>query len=138
MCQLAASRRQKRIDSLVRHSGSDPGEGWTRQNSFGTYRLTIEKPPYHACAVRKAFAQQPKALKSYLFLMVAIWVTTSKAGQLTEQPALSVQIVGHPTVANTFQLTGEDGKLKEQFILLTTDLPDGTYQVRMVRQIAPA
>ena len=115
--------------------GTDPGMGWIRQTDSGTYRLTIEKPPYHACALRKTFDKAPKALKSYYFLMLSLWAAGSKPGDLTEQPAQSAEVGSLPTRVYLYLLTAPDGKAKEQFIALITDLPDGAHEVRLVRQI---
>ena len=67
--------------------------------------------------------------------MLSLWAAGSKPGDLTEQPAQSAEVGSLPTRVYLYLLTAPDGKAKEQFIALITDLPDGAHEVRLVRQI---
>src|SRR5258706_1867136 len=60
--------------------GKDPGVGWVQHDPSGTYWLTVEKPPYHTCAVRADFAREPLALKSYFALQLSLMVAGAGTG----------------------------------------------------------
>jgi hypothetical protein len=112
----------------------DPGEGWVGKVDSSPYELTLEKPPYHACAIRRRFTARPKAVPSYFFLAVALWSVPSK-NTLAEQQPPSLQADGMPTEAHSYLLKGPDGRNLEQFLVLMVTLPDGGYEVHLVRQI---
>jgi hypothetical protein len=122
----------------IRHLlGPDPGMGWIGQASSTRYLLTIEKPPYHTCAIRKMFTSPPRAVRSYYFLALALWAVASKHGTVTEQPPQSLEIEGRPTQAYVYPLTDAGGTAREQFLLFVSDMSDGTYAIRLARQILP-
>jgi len=116
---------------------SDPGVGWVGQSSGGPYKLTIEKPPYHTCAVREVFAGAPIAVKSSFSLLMALWAV-GKNYSFAEQPTQFVTVNGLPTTAYPFLLTDASGKTLEQLAVIVTDLSDGKHEVRLVRQILAA
>ena len=114
--------------------GKDPGVGWVQHDESGTYLLTVEGPPYHACAVRTNFAHKPLALRSYLALELG--VTFANAGdRLVEQPPISLEQNEVPQTANIFLRINASGKATEQYLIFIADWSDGTYPTRIVRQI---
>jgi hypothetical protein len=116
--------------------GSDPGVGWVGKSSTGVYRLTVEEPPYHTCALRAIYAGPPKAIKSLFFLPIALWAVT-KNQALSEQPTQSQTVNGLPTLAYPFVLVDAGGKTVGQFAVIVTDIPDGSREARLVRQMLP-
>lgn len=116
--------------------GKDPGIGWTHQDESRTYWLTIEKPPYHACAVRTTFGQKPLALRSYLALQLGLMVSVSRNGDwLQEQAPQTMELAGLPTNLYTFLRFNAAGQPIEQYIVLIAERPEGTFPTRIVRQI---
>ena len=116
--------------------GKDPGIGWVQHDRSRAYWLTVEKPPYHACAVRTTFEKNPLALRSYLALQLGLMVAGSRTGDhLQEQAPQSLDLQGLPTEAYTFLRINPAGHATEQYIVLIAERPDGTYPTRAVRQI---
>lgn len=116
--------------------GKDPGIGWIQHDASRTYWLTVEKPPYHACAVRTTFEQNPLALRSYLALQLGLMVSVSRTGdRLQEQASQILELAGLPTSLYTFLRINSAGRPIEQYIVLIAERPDGTFPTRIVRQI---
>jgi hypothetical protein len=123
-------------ESEVRHMlGQDPGVGWAGEGESGTHILTIEKPPYHACALRTLFRGSTDAVVSQYSLALAAWVVMQQDISMTSKPPESVEIAGRPTIAYDYELTDSDKKPLGRFMLLITSRPDGAYEVRLVRQM---
>ena len=121
---------------LRRLLGRDPGEGWIGKGQSGTYMLTIEKPPYHSCAIRVPFTGSPDVVLSQYSFVVSLWAATQH-DNMASQPPMSVEIEGHPTVAYVYELTDLGGKPRGQFMLLVTSMLDSTSELRLVRQMQP-
>jgi len=130
--QTLAPMSEAEIHRLL---GTDPGIGWTGQVPESHYLLTIEKPPYHTCAIRVVFAGPPKAVRSYFFLSIAVWATLLKNNILTEEPPQSTTMDGRPTQVYSYLLTDAEGRTPEHFYVFVTAAPDGRREVRLVRQI---
>jgi hypothetical protein len=116
--------------------GRDPGKGWIGKGQSGTYMLTIEEPPYHTCAVRVPFTGSPDSVIAQYPFVVSLWAATEH-DNMASQPPMSVEIDGHPTVAYVYELTDLGGKPVGQFMLLVTSMLNGTYELRLVRQMQP-
>ena len=121
---------------LRRLLGRDPGEGWIGKGQSGTYILTIEKPPYHSCAIRVPFTGSPDVVVGQYSFVVSLWAATQH-DNMASQPPMSVEIEGHPTVAYVYELTDLGGKPAGQFMLFVTSMLNGTYELRLVRQMQP-
>ncbi len=115
--------------------GPDPGEGWIGQASSRKYLLTVEKPPYHTCAIRRQYTIPPTAVGSFYHLDLAVWAAASRHATVTEQPPKSMEMEGRPTQVYVYFLRDPDGTTREEFLLFVTDLSDGTYAIRLARQI---
>jgi hypothetical protein len=113
----------------------DPGVGWTGMGESGTYILTIEKPPYHACAVRALFQGSTDAVVSKFSFFVAGWAVMQQGVSMTSQPPLSVKIAGYPTLYYSYELADSAKRPLGRFLLLLSRRSDGTYEVRLVRQM---
>jgi hypothetical protein len=74
-------------------------------------------------------------VKSYLALLLGLWAVGTRHAQMVGQPQQSTEIDGNPTKVDMFMILGPGGKAEEQFLVLVTDMPDGTYELRLVRQI---
>jgi hypothetical protein len=114
--------------------GRDPGEGWIGRGQSGIYTLTIEKPPFHTCAVRVPFTGSPDAVIGQYSFVVSLWAATEH-DNMASQPPISVEIAGHPTVAYVYELTDLGGKPLGRFMLFVTSMLDGTYELRLLRQM---
>lgn len=56
-------------DEVKRVLHDDPGHGWHLKTALGTYTLTIEAPPYHACGVRRAQKTGLSSAQPYMALV---------------------------------------------------------------------
>jgi len=72
--QLAQSSMYKpmTVDGVKTYLHEDPGQGWVFKTSIATYVLTVEHPPFRACALRRmtgegipSIAPFVKAIDSY-------------------------------------------------------------------------
>jgi hypothetical protein len=116
--------------------GKGPGIGWIQRDESRTYWLTVEKPPYHACAVRTTFGHNPLALQSFLALQLGLMVSVSRTGdRLQEQAPQALELAGLPTTLSTFLRINSADQPIEQYIVLIAERPDGTFPTRIVRQI---
>jgi hypothetical protein len=123
-------------EAEIRHLlGTDPGEGWIGQASSRKYLLTVEKPPYHTCAIRRLYTIPPTAVASLYYLDLVVWAAASRHGTMTQQPPKSMEMEGRPTHVYVYFLRDPDGMTREDFLLFVTDLSDGTYAIRLARQI---
>jgi hypothetical protein len=124
-------------DEVAELLGKDPGVGWVQHDESGAYVLTVEAPPYHACAVRVTFAHKPLALRSYLALELGMAVAGSGTGdRLEERPPVSFEQEGLSVTANIFVHVDAAGKTIEQYYIFIAARPDGAYPTRVVRQLA--
>ena len=53
-------------EELKRYLHDDPGRGWYIRTSLGLYALTLEAPPFHACAIRRMTPTGIKEVKPFL------------------------------------------------------------------------
>jgi len=70
----ALSKDQVRI-----YLHDDPGRGWRFTSTGTTFIVTVEAPPYHACAVRASLSEKPADLGRYPD-MIAAFEKTRGAG----------------------------------------------------------
>ena len=120
-------------EQRLRHMlGTDPGMGWLQTAPRGQYVLTIELPPYHACAIRKADSRQPDFLSAFGRLLAA-WAATQGAN-LKQLPAQTPQIGGAPSQVYLWQLDRGPGKQAETLMAIVSNAV-ATVEVRLVRSI---
>jgi hypothetical protein len=83
-------------DDIVRKLlGTDPGQGWFEDTARGRYVLTIEMPPYHTCAIRKADSAAPDFLTAFS-LLLGIWAGTQSGASLKQSPPQNAEVRGSP------------------------------------------
>ena len=112
--------------------GKDPGTGWLYDGGFGTYAITIEQPPHHACAIRKRLARVAD-INAAFGITLTLWAATQHTGTLKELPTRDEQIDGRRTESYEWQLAGDKGK--ETFMALVTPARGEETEVRLVRSI---
>jgi hypothetical protein len=141
--KAAAARNLQPMDaaSVKRYLHDDPGRGWSGTSSFGSYVVTIESPPYLACAVRRArpsFATfQPDPFRLAFQRLIGAWAEQHHLPTLRDVPPMR-QVVSGMTINTTMQaVVGPDGKPTEAFMVLVTDYSNGTYELRLVHQFPP-
>jgi hypothetical protein len=115
----------------------DPGRGWSGTMPSGSYVVTIENPPYYACAVRQI--QKPMPVFAITFqLAVAAWVANSAiVGLQTESP---MRQTDNGMTINALMLFVPDsnGRPKQAFMYIVTDYTDGRAEIRLVHQFPPS
>jgi len=117
----------ERLRSLL---GTAPGRGWLYETPLGVYAVTIEKPPYHTCTIRKRFATAPNIHNAYS-AMLTLWSTTQRAGTLKELPSQRRSVGGNPTQTYLWALRSSDAKRKEELMALVTSIGQET-EIRLV------
>ena len=133
--QYAAAKRLTVMPDDMVHQllGADPGQGWIQNTARGRYLLTIEMPPYQACAIRRTDNATPDFLAPFS-LLLGVWAANQSGVSLKELPSQNVLIQGSPTLARRWVVDRGPGKPTELLIVLVTNLNDKT-SVRLVRQI---
>jgi hypothetical protein len=120
-------------DLLHRLLGTDPGEGWLQNNARGRYVLTLELPPYHTCAIRKADSAAPDFLGSFSLLLAA-WAAKQAGASLKQLPPQQAQVGGSPTQVYQWVLDRGPGKQAERLMAFVTNVTSRV-EVRLARQI---
>ena len=133
--QFAAEKRLAVMpDDIVRKLlGTNPGQGWIQNTARGRYFLTIEMPPYHTCAIRKADSAAPDFLAAFS-LQLAAWAATQSGASLKPSPPQNTEVSGLPTQAYLWILDRGPGKPAETLMALVTNATNKVV-VRLVRQI---
>ncbi len=116
----------------------DPGRGWyyKADGSSFLYAITIEAPPYHACAVRRIYGSAPPFQSLYQSTL-ARWVAADGHTQLGKGVERSGEREGQ-SIHAVQQPVARDGKLAEMLMTLDSRFPNGNVEVRFVRQIPTA
>jgi hypothetical protein len=122
-------------EARLRHMlGNDPGIGWLQTTPRGRYVLTIELPPYHTCAIRKADSTQPDFLGTF-GLLLSVWAATQGGANLKQLPMQTPQIGGGvPSQLYAWQLERGPNKQGETLMAIVSHVADRV-EVRVVRQI---
>jgi hypothetical protein len=120
-------------DRLRAMLGTDPGEGWLQNTARGQYVLTIELPPYHACAIRKSESAAPDFLGP-LSPVIAAWAATQSGARLKQLPPQTAQVGGLPAQVYQWVLDRGPGKQAETLMAIVTNATSRV-EVRLVRQI---
>lgn len=110
----------------------DPGRGWTvGDGRDGKFVVTIEAPPYHACAIRHAFAA-PVADRSAYQDVAARYKSIGPS--FKPMHALDMDQAGG--VKSHIDGDGRVTNLGTEILMVVTDSrPDGSVEMRFVRQI---
>jgi hypothetical protein len=118
----------------LRHMlGTDPGMGWLQTTPRGQYVLTIELPPYHTCAIRKADNTQPDFLGPF-GLLLSGWAATQAGANLKQLPMEMPKIGGVPSQLYGWQLDRGPGTQVETLMAIVSNAGDRV-EVRLVRSI---
>src|SRR6201999_1363064 len=90
--QYAVEKRLTAMPDDMVHQllGTDPGQGWNQDNARGRYLLTIEMPPFHACAIRRTDSAAPDFLASLMQVLDA-WAGSQSGTSLKPLPSQNVQ-----------------------------------------------
>jgi hypothetical protein len=120
-------------DRLHYMLGTDPGVGWLQNTARGQYVLTIELPPYHTCAIRKADSAAPDFLASFSLLLAA-WAAKQSGASLKQLPPQAAQVGGLPAQVHQWALDRGPGKQAEALMAIVTNATSRV-EVRLVRQI---
>jgi len=129
---------QQRLDVMpderLHHMlGTDPGEGWIQNTARGQYVLTIEMPPYHTCAIRKADSAAPDFLSSFSQVLAG-WAATQSGAGLKQLPPQTTEIGGFPSQIYQWDLSRGPGKQGETLLAIVTNATNRV-EVRLARAI---
>jgi hypothetical protein len=120
-------------ERLRRLLGTDPGTGWLQNTARGQYVLTIEYPPYHTCAIRKADPVAPDFLPSFSQVLAG-WAATQPGVSLKQLPLQERQIGGFPSQLHRWELDRGPDKRPEALMAIITNAA-GMVEVRLARAI---
>ena len=138
-----------RADEVTRYLHQDPGRGWSLKTPLAAYIVTIEAPPYHACAVRRMTPSGLRTAKPYMSA-VSAFVSGRQVKVSNMPPSKQSTPSGLDISAYGFILSDATGKpIENLFLMLTNYLgraPEDMraaaaggvgVEVRMVRQFRP-
>jgi hypothetical protein len=124
-------------DQTARFLKSDPGLGWFVPTASGNYVLTLELPPYHACAIRRVYAKAPELNPAY-GLLLATWTATLQGKTtLHASPPQTLTLAGKPPMVAMLYDMVRTGAPPEKLMAIVTSFPNGSQELRLVRQIPP-
>ena len=109
----------------------DPGHGWTYAADGGTYVLTIEDPPYHTCALRRAYQAPPRFRIPWL-LTTQLWAASAGRGPFQDAKPETLRQNGLLIEGLARLLPGNGGG--DVFMDLKTTYPDGHVEQRLARR----
>jgi hypothetical protein len=110
--------------------GKDPAVGWTQKGGFGDYVITIERPPFHTCAVRKQFLEMPDIHESFATTL-EVWRASLAGAKITERPMQSPAIGGIVAQLYAFAMSAPGAQNEALLAIITPH--DGIAEVRLVR-----
>jgi hypothetical protein len=106
-------------DQVKRYLHDDPGRGWSIQGTSGRYVMTVEAPPYHACAVR---SMTPAGLTDAQRYAAEIKDYAAKKGdQLSTSTQSTKTPDGIDINAYVSPVTGPAVKAQESFMLILSN-----------------
>lgn len=137
------------VAEVTRYLKTDPGRGWYLRTPAALYAVTVESPPFNACAVRRMTPSGLATTKNYIAAVNAY--VTEKRGKLVTMPAKKgrtpegidisgygygmMDAAGKPSDTFSVILTNYRGKPPAEW---RADAGSGVgIEVRMVRQIVP-
>ena len=113
----------------------DPGRGWLVAVGDTRYALTVEDAPYEACAIRHIYHAPPAVDDSWPATLDA-WAARDRRGSLGPRQTFTKTIEGVPVTAWVQDLPASADRRREVFMVFTSANPDGTTELRLVRQLA--
>jgi hypothetical protein len=120
-------------DQVRRFLKADPGIGWFRNRTGGgKYIITLEYPPFHACAVRSLYNKTPD-YKVALSLFMGIWAANETAN-MRELPPQAQTLGDQKIMAYLYQIQ-RTTKNVELIMAIETTYPNGMVEVRLARSI---
>lgn len=132
---MRAQNYQPMTEAQVREIlKADPGVGWIRKDGPTEYRITLEKPPYHARGVRRFYPKIPDGYLGTYQLMVMMWAATQKANAKA-QPSKSMPLGDAKIDAHLIGVLPAGGGGAELFMAIETRYKTGTAELRFVRSI---
>ena len=114
--------------------GTDPGVGWYAQSASGPYTVTIELPPYHTCAIRKRFPNQPD-LRARFIALVRPWVKTQRGATLVSHSTETDKVGDIDSRVDLFDMRMPGIKEAEEMMVIVTPVQGGGSELRLVRAI---
>jgi hypothetical protein len=136
MAARGASALSEREVRIFLHD--DPGRGWRIADRTGPISITIEAPPYHACAVRTMTAAGFTDMGPYRALAERF----EAGGGYRAIPPESLDIEGLHMTAGGERRQRPEGGAESLLVILTTpaeghrDKGQTAVEVRFVRQVA--
>ena len=127
----AAALTRARVQDYLH---DDPGRGWSYTTALASYIITIEQPPFHACAIRR---MTPSGLPGTDRFTAAVnGYVTSRHAALTSMPRQAMTTAdGAALTASGQSINRADGSVAETFLVIITDYHDRGVEVRYVHQI---
>lgn len=123
-------------DGVRRYLHDDPGRAWQLDADGGTYIVTVEAPPYSACAVRRKYPTPVQTDLGFQLLTQA-WAINEHLGPLQFAPPTHMDRAGLAIDAQIIGAQASPGHPRQVFMNITTHNPDGTTEYRLVRQFPP-
>jgi hypothetical protein len=123
-------------DEVRRYLHDDPGRAWQLDADGGTYIVTVEAPPYDACAVRRTYLTPVQPSLGFQLLTQA-WASNEHFGPMQFAPPAHMVRNGLAIDAQVMGTQATIGHPRQVFMNITTHNPDGTTELRLVRQIPP-
>lgn len=123
----ALSRSEVRI-----YLHDDPGRGWVIADGPGKFVVTIEAPPYHACALRREFAAPVTDMLAYL--------AAADRYKASGAPFQNMAPMDMPNGDIRTHLEAEGraaGDQAEALMIVTDTRPDRSVELRFVHQYSP-
>lgn len=114
--------------------GTDPGVGWHKDTPPGPYTLTIELPPYHTCAIRKRFPNQPN-VRARLGALLQSWTSTQRGATLKSEPTQTANVGGIDSRVDIFQVAIPGIREAEGMMAIVTPVNGGGSELRLARTL---
>lgn len=112
---------------------ADPGIGWFHARAGGgQYIITLEYPPFHACAVRARYNKMPD-YKVGLSLFIGVWAANETVN-MRELPPQAQTLGNQKIVARLFEVQ-RTTKGAELIMAIETTYPNGSIEVRLARSM---
>lgn len=132
---VAQKRLQPVSQEDMRHMlGTDPGVGWHLDTPPGPYTLTVELPPYHTCAIRKRFPNQPDVRARFGALLQS-WTKAQRGAILKADPTQRANVGGTDSRVDVFEIAIPGIRQAEGMMAIVTPLPGGGSELRLARAI---
>ena len=95
-----------RLADVRQYLHDDPGIGWALTDGRGQTIVTVEKPPYHACAVRRSLPVETVDLAPFDRAVASFQKTH---GKLEKMPPVAFEVNGQHSIGTAWARTLPDG-----------------------------